>query len=120
MLKARAQAAQAQKELQSAVGSFGNDSAMSAFEKMEEKVEALEASGQAAAELVGSNLESQFAALESGNNVDDELLTLKNQLDSDPETLRLPQKDSGSKIKVVNVEEIDSELENLKKSIDNL
>merc|ERR1711991_530174 len=72
MLKARAQAAKAQQQLQSAVGSIGTDSAMAAFERMEEKVEALEATGQAAAELAGSDLESQFAALESGNDVDDE------------------------------------------------
>ncbi|NCV92302.1 MAG: PspA/IM30 family protein, partial [Synechococcaceae bacterium WB7_3xG_012] len=64
MLKARAQAAKAQEQLQSAVGSLGTNSAMAAFEKMEEKVQALEARSQAAAELAGADLESQFAALE--------------------------------------------------------
>ena len=37
MLKARAQAAQAQQQLQSAVGSIGTDSAMAAFERMEKR-----------------------------------------------------------------------------------
>jgi phage shock protein A len=66
MLKARAQAAQAQEQLQSAVGNLGTNSSMAAFERMEEKVEALEARSQAAAELAGADLESQFAALEPG------------------------------------------------------
>ena len=46
MLKARAQAAKAQQQLQSAVGNIGTDSAMAAFERMEEKVEALEATAR--------------------------------------------------------------------------
>ena len=67
MLKARAQAAKAQQQLQSAVGSIGSNSAMAAFERMEDKVEALEAQGQAAAELAGADLESQFMALEGSD-----------------------------------------------------
>ena len=63
MLKARAQAAQAQQQLQSAVGSMGTNSAMAAFERMEDKVQSLEASSQAAAELAGADLDSQFLSL---------------------------------------------------------
>ena len=51
MLKARAQAAQAQAQLQGAVGGLNTDSAMAAFDRMEEKVLSLEARGQAAADL---------------------------------------------------------------------
>ena len=80
MLKARAQAAQAQQQLQSAVGNMGTNSAMAAFERMEDKVNALEASSQASAELAGSDLESQFAALESGDDIDDELNSLRESL----------------------------------------
>ncbi len=80
MLKARAQAAQAQQQLQSAVGNLGTNSAMAAFERMEDKVEALEASGQAAAELAGADLESKFAALEGVDDVDDELNSLRERL----------------------------------------
>merc|ERR1711903_75913 len=80
MLKARAQAAQAQQQLQSAVGSMGTNSAMAAFERMEDKVQSLEASSQAAAELAGADLDSQFAALEGGDDVDDELAALRKQV----------------------------------------
>ncbi|RZO13221.1 MAG: PspA/IM30 family protein, partial [Synechococcus sp. MED-G135] len=90
MLKARAQAAQAQQQLQNAVGTLGTNSAMAAFERMEDKVEAMEASSQAAAELAGADLESQFMALEGGNDVDDELASLRQQLAGGPEAVALP------------------------------
>jgi phage shock protein A len=80
MLKARSQAAQAQEQLQSAVSGLGTNSAMAAFEQMEEKVLQQEARSQAAAELAGADLESQFASLE-GSEVDDELAALKNRLE---------------------------------------
>ena len=120
MLKARAQAAKAQQQLQSAVGSIGTDSAMAAFERMEEKVEALEATGQAAAELAGSDLESQFAALESGGGVDDDLEALRAQLKGGPEAVALPASETSEAVKPVQVEEVDAELEDLKRSIDKL
>ena len=82
MLKARAQAAKAQEKIQSAVGDLGGKSAMAAFERMEDKVEALEASGQAALELAGEDLESKFAALEGGDDIEKELETLRSQLKS--------------------------------------
>ena len=120
MLKARAQAAKAQQQLQSAVGNIGTDSAMAAFERMEEKVEALEATGQAAAELAGSDLESQFAALESGGGVEDDLEALRAQLKGGPEAVALPAGSGTEAVKPVKVEEGDAELEDLKRSIDKL
>ena len=120
MLKARAQAAKAQQQLQSAVGNIGTDSAMAAFERMEEKVEALEATGQAAAELAGSDLESQFAALESGGGVEDDLEALRAQLKGGPEAVALPASEAAEAVKPVQVEEVDAELEDLKRSIDKL
>ena len=120
MLKARAQAAKAQQQLQSAVGNIGTDSAMAAFERMEEKVEAMEATGQAAAELAGSDLESQFAALESGGGVDEDLEALRAQLKGGPEAVALPAADAAEAVKPVQVEEVDAELEDLKRSIDKL
>jgi len=57
---------------------------MAAFERMEEKVLMQEARAQSA-ELVGADLESQFAALESGSDVDDEL-ALKAQMSLPPGT----------------------------------
>ncbi len=128
MLKARAQAAQAQQQLQSAVGGLGTNSAMAAFERMEDKVQALEATSQAAAELAGADLESQFAALEGGkDDVDDELAALRKSLKSGSDVVALPSSASESKIsnnqevvEQVKVEEVDADLEELKRSIDSL
>ena len=118
MLKARAQAAQAQQQLQSAVNGMGTNSAMAAFERMEDKVQSMEASSQAAAELAGADLESQFAALESGSDVDDELASLRQQLQGGPEAVALPQADD--KVQPVKVAEVDQDLEELRRSIDKL
>ena len=118
MLKARAQAAQAQEQLQSAVGSLGTNSAMAAFEKMEEKVQALEARSQAAAELAGADLESQFAALEGAPEVDSELEALKGKLSGSSDAPSLPAGAEG--VQPVKVSEVDTELEELRRSIDKL
>jgi phage shock protein A len=53
---------------------------MNAFERMEEKVLIQEAKSQAAAELTGADLESKFAALSAGSDVDDELAAMKQQM----------------------------------------
>jgi phage shock protein A len=111
MLKARSQAAQAQEQLQSAVSGLGTNSAMAAFEQMEEKVLQQEARSQAAAELAGADLESQFASLE-GSEVDDELAALKNRLEGGHAAT--PQ------LEPVKAAEVDAELEELKRSIDKL
>ena len=118
MLKARAQAAQAQEQLQSAVGNLGTNSSMAAFERMEEKVQGLEARSQAAAELAGADLESQFAALEGAPDVDDELAALKGKLSGTAPSAALPA--AGDTVQPVKVEEVDAELEELKRSIDKL
>ena len=125
MLKARAQAAQAQQNLQSAVGSIGNNSAMAAFDRMQDKVEALEASSQAAAELAGADLESQFAALEGSNDLDGELDALRQKLKGGAEAVALPASSidpedtkKNLELEKVKVEEVDNELEQLRKEID--
>ena len=71
----------------------------------------LEARSQAAAELAGADLESQFAALEGAPEVDDELAALKNRL---AVGVAAPQ------LEPVKVSELDPELEQLKRSIDKL
>ena len=128
MLKARAQAAKAQEQLQSAVGNMGANSSMAAFERMEEKVQSLEASSQAAAELSGVDLESKFAALESGQDVDTELSELRQKLKQGAEAAALPsstESDLGinnnstlDEVQQVQVEEVETDLEELKKYID--
>jgi phage shock protein A len=80
MLKIRAQSAKATEQMQKALSDVDPSSALSAFERMEEKVLTAEAKAQAAGELGGmSNAEQQFAQLE-GSDVDDELLALKAQM----------------------------------------
>jgi phage shock protein A len=80
MLKARAQAAKANEQLQGALSSMNTGSAMAAFERMEEKVLEMEARSTAALELSGASLEQQFASLEAGSDVDDELAAMKAQM----------------------------------------
>ena len=118
MLKARAQAAQAQAQLQGAVGGLNTDSAMAAFDRMEEKVLSLEASGQAAAELAGADLDSRFQALEAGGDVDQELAALKASLNPSP--LALPDDTKKPELLPAQAAEVDDELEKLKRSIDSL
>ena len=118
MLKARAQAAQAQAQLQGAGGGLNTDSAMAAFDRMEEKVLSLEARGQAAAELAGADLDSRFQALEAGGDVDQELAALKASLSPTP--LALPDDSKKPELLPAQAAEVDDELEKLKRSIDNL
>ena len=118
MLKARAQAAQAQEQLQNAVGSLNTTSAMAAFERMEEKVEAMEARSQAAAELAGSDLESQFAALQGGDDVEDDLAALKGKIGGVQPTLA--GSPSLRQLEGSRSADLDPELEELKRSIDKL
>jgi phage shock protein A len=80
----------------------------------------MEATGQAAAELAGADLESQFAALEGGSDVDNELDALRQQLKGGPEAVALPAAESAEEVKTVKVEEVDADLEDLKRSIDKL
>uniref|UniRef100_B8HPD4 Phage shock protein A, PspA n=1 Tax=Cyanothece sp. (strain PCC 7425 / ATCC 29141) TaxID=395961 RepID=B8HPD4_CYAP4 len=81
MLTARARAAKATEQINQTLGKVNTSSAGAAFERMEDKVLQMEARSQAVAELAGGdNLESQFAQLEAGGDVDDELLRLKAEL----------------------------------------
>ena len=80
MLVARSRAAKANEELQKTLGSINTSSSVGAFERMEAKVIELEASSQAYGELEGIGIEHQFAALEAGSDVEDELAMLKAQM----------------------------------------
>ena len=79
-LIARSNAAKAEKQLNQAMSGTGSD-AFSKFEKMENKVEQMEAEAEAFGELNGSDksLEEEFANL-SNPNLDDELAKLKAKL----------------------------------------
>lgn len=119
MLKARASAAKANEQLQSTIGRMGTGSAMAAFERMEDKVLEMEARSQAAYELAGNELEQQFAMLESGSDVDDELAAMKAQLTGGSVSQQaLPA--SEEKKTAPSDSAVDAELEALRKQIDNL
>jgi phage shock protein A len=80
MLKARARAAQATEQITQAMGQIDTASAMSTFDRMEEKVLELEAKSAAVSELAGDSLAEKFAALEAGGDVDFELQQLKAEM----------------------------------------
>jgi phage shock protein A len=125
MLKARITAAKAQEQLGSMVSGMNSSSAMSAFERMEEKVLMQEARAQSTAELVGSDLENQFARLES-SDVDDELAAMKASLAPAPEPKLLTPEQPSTETSVQQTntakpaEPVDAELEALRKQLDNL
>lgn len=79
MLTARARSAKASEQINKAMGRVDTGSAMGAFDRMEDKVLQMEARSEAIAELGTDNLESQFAALESGSDVDAELEQMKRE-----------------------------------------
>ena len=93
---------------------------MGAFERMEEKILELDARGQAAAELAGADLESQFVSLEAGSDVDSELAAMKAQLTGGAVGQEaLPPADAQPMDAPVDAA-VDSELEALKQELDNL
>jgi len=123
MLKSRIAAAKAQEQLQNAVGKLGTSSAMGAFERMEEKVLMMEARAQSAEELTGNSLDQQFKLLESGSDVDDELMAMKAQLAGTPPnqaalpgTAQTKTSPSASAPKSA----VDKDLEELKRQMDQL
>jgi phage shock protein A len=120
MLKARAAAAKANEQLQNVVGNLSTSSAMGAFERMEEKVLQMEARSQAVAELAGADLESQFARLESGSDVDDELAAMKAQLIGGTQAPVGSLPAASPSASTPKDAAVDAELEDLKKQLDSL
>ena len=79
-LKARAASAKSNQEVQNLISGVSTSSALSAFEKMEEKVMGMEAQAEATGMLTaGSDLEDKFKELEGGT-VDDELSQMKSKM----------------------------------------
>lgn len=125
MLKARITTAKAQEQLQGMVSGMNTSSAMAAFERMEEKVLIQEARAQSMGELASADLESQFAQLESGSDVDDELAALKASLApaTPPNQPQLPPQQpqqAQQQATPPKSNEVDSDLESLRKQLDQL
>ncbi len=87
MLKARANAAKANAQLQSTINNLDTSSAMGAFDRMEDKVMELEARSESINLIGGSDLDKQFAQLEASSEVDDELARLKAAMEPAPPIL---------------------------------
>jgi phage shock protein A len=90
MYIARARSAKASERLQEMMGNLNTGSALSAFEKMEEKVMQLEARSEAIAELGSNDLEKKFLSLEGAGDVDAELAAMKAQMLPGKNTPKLP------------------------------
>eukprot|EP00245_Coleochaete_scutata_P002777 TRINITY_DN13879_c0_g1_i1.p1 TRINITY_DN13879_c0_g1~~TRINITY_DN13879_c0_g1_i1.p1 ORF type:complete len:391 (-),score=86.87 TRINITY_DN13879_c0_g1_i1:21-1193(-) len=80
LLKARAQSAKTSKWVGEMVSSIDTSSALAAYERMEEKVLALEAEADAVNQISTDSLETKFAALEGGASVDDDLAELRREV----------------------------------------
>ncbi|KAM1635185.1 hypothetical protein ACFX1S_013342 [Malus domestica] len=88
-LKARAQSAKTATKVSEMVGNVKTSSALSAFDKMEEKVLAMESQAEALGQLTTDDLEGKFALLE-GSSVDDDLANLKKELSGSSKKGELP------------------------------
>lgn len=148
-LAARAKRAKAQKDINEMVssvtaskilGSIGKMTAMEAFSRMEEKVEALEAAAEASAEMAsisgsllpgggsseGTSLEEEFRLLEGSAAVDAELEKMKAKvgkasLPPSSTTSFAPMSSSvgASSSRTINIERnIEKDLDNLKRKVD--
>lgn len=78
-LKARAQSAKTSSKMSEMLGNINTSNALAAFERMEEKVNALEAEADALNQISTDDLAGKFALLESGA-VDDDLASLKKEM----------------------------------------
>jgi phage shock protein A len=113
MYIARARSAKASQQLNEMLGRVGNNSAVAAFERMEEKVLQLEAQSEAIAELSNDTIEKQFATLESGDGVDAELAALKAQMSSGSPSASLPASSTPAATGAT-----DADLENLRSRLE--
>ncbi|XP_050899683.1 membrane-associated protein VIPP1, chloroplastic isoform X2 [Lathyrus oleraceus] len=88
-LKARAQSAKTATKVSEMLGNVNTSSALSAFEKMEEKVMTMESQAEALGQLTTDDLEGKFAMLET-SSVDDDLANLKKELAGSSKKGELP------------------------------
>lgn len=117
MLQARASAAKSKKESRNIISGNDSRSALSAFERMEDKIIQLEAESQVAGQLeAGIGLEEQFRQLEAEQEIQDELAMLRAKLPgATPSQPSLPTDESAND----NVRDpaIDAELEKMRSEL---
>ncbi|MBC7541486.1 MAG: PspA/IM30 family protein [Candidatus Sericytochromatia bacterium] len=80
LLIARSRQAEAQENMQRTMGKVDSSGAMSAFERMERKVEEKEATATALTDITGDSLDAKFRKLETTEDVDNELAALKSRM----------------------------------------
>ncbi|KAK8999465.1 hypothetical protein V6N11_070629 [Hibiscus sabdariffa] len=100
-LKARAQSARTATKVNEMVGDVNTGSALAAFEKMEEKVMAMESEAEALGQLTTDDLEGkdrkiQNSLLLESTSVDDDLANLKRELSGSSQKGELPPGRTGS------------------------
>ncbi|KAF3535709.1 hypothetical protein F2Q69_00019949 [Brassica cretica] len=88
-LLARARTAKTATKVQEMIGTVNTSGALSAFEKMEEKVMAMESEADALTQIGTDELEGKFQMLET-SSVDDDLAKLKNELSGGSKKGELP------------------------------
>ncbi|KAH9308809.1 hypothetical protein KI387_036720, partial [Taxus chinensis] len=88
-LKARAQSAKTAQKVNEMLGNVNTSSALAVFEKMEEKVMALEAEADALNQMSTDDLEGKFALLES-SSVDEDLASLRRDVTGASQREELP------------------------------
>ncbi|XP_037407806.1 probable membrane-associated 30 kDa protein, chloroplastic [Triticum urartu] len=113
-LKARAQSAKTATKVSEMLGNVNTSSALSAFEKMEEKVMTMESQAEALGQLGADDLEGKFAMLET-TSVDDDLAQMRKELSGSSLKGELPPgrttgSKSGSPFKDIEIEKELSEL----------
>ncbi len=108
---ARARSAKASQQINDMMGRVGTGSAISAFERMEEKVLQLEAQSEAVAELGTDDLEKRISALGEADEVEAELAAMKTQLTGGAPTAQLPASQAATN------SETDRELDKLRQQM---
>ncbi|KAH7685064.1 PspA/IM30 protein [Dioscorea alata] len=113
-LKARAQSAKTATKVTEMLGNVNTSSALAAFEKMEEKVMALESQAEALTQLSIDDLEGKFAILEN-SSVDDDLAQLKRELSGSSVKGELPSGRTKASSYPLRDIEIENELNELRR-----
>jgi len=123
---ARARTAQSTQKVNDMLGGVTGTTSMDAFNRMEEKVEALEAAAEVSAEMgsmggkalpgsSGSSIENQFKMLETGSAVDDELNNMKRLLTGSSDKPSSEGSSSDGSSDNPGQSDLDDELEKLKR-----
>lgn len=118
---ARARTAESTQKVNDMLSGMGGNTSMDAFRRMEDKVNALEASAEVSAEMgqlkggsSSPDMEKQFKLLESGSAVDDELKKMKGLLGGSSDGASSAG-DSASAAGGANKSALDDEMEKLKR-----